>query len=185
MIFQTGGYFTGIYLLGMFIIYLVFPKDSWQRFFGGSSSEYTKNKNKIIDKISSYTILISWWGIIIYSVFVPVVYNTIYFKIGLILFIISMILYETALFNYASTPVGESVKGGLYRISRNPQYVFDFFIWIGVGLMCSSYLIIIVKIIGSIVQHFTVIEEEYYCLEKYGKDYEKYLNETPRYFLFI
>lgn len=49
--FYTAWYFSVIYILGMFLIYLKFPKDSWKRFFGGSKSEYTKDSNKILEAV--------------------------------------------------------------------------------------------------------------------------------------
>lgn len=185
MIFYTAWYFSIIYILGMFIIYLKFPKNSWKRFFGGSKSEYTKDNNKLLDKIRFLIINLSWWGIIFYSFLVPVKYDSTLFYIGVFLFVLNMILYEISLFNYASTPIGEPVRKGLYKISRNPQYICDFFIWIGVGIMCSSYWILIIKIIGSVIQHWTIVEEEHFCLEKYGEEYKQYLDKTPRYLLFF
>ena len=169
----------------MFLIYLKFPKDSWKRFFGGSKSEYTKNNNKLLEVIKFLIMILSWWGIIFYSFIVPVNYGSWFFYIGVFLFVMSMILYEISLFNYASTPVGMPVRKGLYKVSRNPQYICDFFMWIGVGLICFSYLIIILKITGSLIQHWTIVEEEHFCLEKYGEDYKEYFDKTPRYLLFF
>ena len=178
MIFQTGWYFTVIYLLGFLIIYLVFPKESYERFFENPNSQ---NNNQISETI----INICWFFPFIYSIFLPVKYENTLFNLFFIIFLISMILYEITLFNYASTPVGEPIQKGIYKYSRNPQYIFDFIIWICIGIMCSSYLIIILKIIESILQHKTIIEEEQYCLKRYGEEYEKYLEKTPRYFLFF
>ena len=184
MIFYTAWYFSTIYLLGMFAIYLKFPKESWKRFFGGSKSDYTKDNNKVINSLKFSIITLSWWGIIIYSFFVPVDYESSLFYLGAFIFILNMIIYEISLFNYASTPVGKPVQKGVYKISRNPQYISDFFIWIGVGIMCSSYLIIILKIIGCVIQHWTIVEEEHFCLEKYDEEYKEYLDKTPRYLFF-
>lgn len=178
---KTAWWFSVIYLLGMIIVMIYYPKESWVRFFGGSESEFTKNDTKTHRRIKKGISYICWFGLIIYAVFVPVQWGTIHFYFGLGIFAISMLLYVIALFNYASTPVGQPVTKGLYKISRNPQYVFDYLIWVGIGILTASWVIILVKTFGIILEHYTIIEEEHFCLEKYGKDYEEYLQKIPRY----
>lgn len=178
---QTAWWFSAIYIIGNLIIMFIFPKESWSRFFGGSDSEFTKNKNEVRRKIEDVVSHICWFGLIVYAIFVPIKFGTIYFYLGLAIFIIGMLLYEISLINYTSTPVGKPVTRGLYKISRNPIYVFDYVLWIGIGVLTASWIVLLVKTIGSIAQHYLIIEEEYFCLEKYGESYKNYMQKIPRY----
>ena len=73
--------------------------------------------------------------------------------------------------------------GGIYRYSRNPQYVF----WVmfiggyaltgplGPGLLAVVLLLLVI--------HGNVLIEEKHLLAVYGEEYERYLESAPRYFL--
>jgi protein-S-isoprenylcysteine O-methyltransferase Ste14 len=74
---------------------------------------------------------------------------------------------------------------GLYRISRNPIHVFSFIAWLGIGIATKSWIILLAVIIVQILMHKTTLEEERFCLEKYGDSYRRYMKEVPRYLLFF
>ena len=40
-------------------------------------------------------------------------------------------------------------------------------------------------ILHTAINHLTVLAEESYCSEKYGKSYREYMKNVPRYFLFF
>jgi protein-S-isoprenylcysteine O-methyltransferase Ste14 len=180
----TAWWFSAIYVLGNILLIFFYPKESWIRFFGGSESELTKEKPQKKRKIRNSISQFCWLSLIFYAIFIPINFGAWYFFIGLISFIIGMFLYEIALINYASTPVGEPVVKGLYRISRNPIYFFDGILWIGIGILTGSWVILLIKIIGLILQHWEILEEEKFCLEKYGESFIKYMQRVPRYFGF-
>lgn len=180
----TAWWFSAIYILGNILLIFFYPKESWIRFFGGSESELTKEKPQKKRKIRNSISQFCWLSLIFYAIFIPINFGAWYFYIGLISFIIGMFLYEIALINYASTPIGEPVVKGLYRISRNPIYFFDGILWIGIGILTGSWVILLIKIIGLILQHWEILEEEKFCLEKYGESFIKYMQRVPRYFGF-
>jgi len=77
------------------------------------------------------------------AVFIPVKFDTAFFYIGLTIFIIGMVLYEFASIHFARTPIGESATVGLYKYSRDPIYLFNNIIWLGVGVLTGSWFVII------------------------------------------
>ncbi len=71
---------------------------------------------------------------------------------------------------------------GLYRYSRNPQYLADMSSLTGWWLLCASFWVLplALGIIG--VFALAPISEETWLQEKYGQDYENYRRVTPRFF---
>lgn len=75
------------------------------------------------------------------------------------------------------------VKSGIYKKTRNPQYLGWYIFLIGVSLIVSSILAFIYVIIFIIITHTRIIRlEEPYLLNIFGKEYEEYKKTVPRYF---
>ena len=117
---------------------------------------------------------------IIYSFFLPFKLYTIWFYIGLLIYLLGVIIGILAWYDFYTTAVDKLVTKGIYRISRNPMYLGIILIYIGTGIACVSWLFLLLTMIFAILSHVLVITEENYCLKKFGKDYRKYLNRTPR-----
>jgi protein-S-isoprenylcysteine O-methyltransferase Ste14 len=73
------------------------------------------------------------------------------------------------------------VVKGVYKISRNPQYFFNIIAFLGVAVAGMSWLMMLFMILYIIPQHLIIIQEEQFCLKKYGNSYREYMNRTPRY----
>ncbi len=76
----------------------------------------------------------------------------------------------------------ELVTTGIYRWSRNPQYLGWFLVLSGISIIGGSWLALLYTMIGIILFHFyiTRIEEPY--LERiFGEKYLSYQSKTPRY----
>lgn len=74
------------------------------------------------------------------------------------------------------------IKTGIYRWSRNPQYIGWFFILFGVSLVGRSGLALLLSSVGALLFHFyTVRMEEPYLERIYGEEYLLYMAMTPRY----
>jgi protein-S-isoprenylcysteine O-methyltransferase Ste14 len=115
-----------------------------------------------------------------YSVFLPLQPGTIWFYGGLSVFIIGLILLVTATFSFITTPAHLLIKKGVYQFSRHPMYLATFFICLGSGIAAASWLFIFFSVILAFCFHQEALIEERYCLEKYGSDYQEYLNLVPR-----
>lgn len=135
---------------------------------------------KVIGKIT----FLLYLGGMIYTIFLPLTISTIWFWIGLVIFIISMTVYMIAIHNYATTPFGVPVTKGIYNISRNPIHFFSYIAWIGIGIAATSWILILATLLQIIGMHPGTLAEECFCLEKYDDSYKKYMSRVPRYFLF-
>lgn len=90
---------------------------------------------------------------------------------------------EVAGFGIAQTGGAEGVlkTNGLYRYSRNPQYVADTTMLIGWGLLAASVAAIPVIFAAIIVLLIAPFAEEPWMQETYGKEYEAYKKRVRRY----
>ncbi len=70
---------------------------------------------------------------------------------------------------------------GLYKVSRNPQYVADILILIGWAILCAAPLAICVAILGSMVLAAAPFAEEPWLEETYGAKYLQYKGQVRRY----
>ena len=100
---------------------------------------------------------------------------------GLILLILSLILYCVSIIRFASPDALGINKTGLYRFSRNPMYVAFFFYFLGVCMLTRSWMLLVILVVFQISVHFLIISEERWCREKFGEPYEEYMLKVRRY----
>jgi len=117
---------------------------------------------------------------VINAVFLPLQLGTTWLYSGLLVFTFGMVFTIVALLNFATSPKGRVITKGLYRFSRNPMYVGLLLMQIGLGIVCSSWLYILLTVVLMILLNANSSAEERYCLYRYGDNYRKYMNSTPR-----
>ena len=82
---------------------------------------------------------------------------------------------------------GLEVKGivitGPYRYSRNPQMLGGWMSVLGVFVYLPSVYNLGWVLIWAIIGHWMVNNEEIHLHRKFGKEFEQYCDETPRYLL--
>jgi len=90
---------------------------------------------------------------------------------------------EAAQFGIAQTggAKGSLRTGGMYRYSRNPQYVADIAIIIGWIVLCASSGAAIVGIAGIAVLIAAPFAEEPWLKEQYGSAFEDYRAKVRRF----
>ena len=115
-----------------------------------------------------------------YSIFLPLKLNTIWFIIGLLVYLLFTCFLILGIINFASTPTDKLVIKGAYSISRNPSYVSDVFIKMSIGIASLSWLFLLIAIADFVLLRTIISAEEQFLLENYGSDYKDYLNRTPR-----
>lgn len=108
------------------------------------------------------------------------------FIIGGIISVGSMIQLNTSLSPFP-TPrqSGILVTQGFYRWVRNPIYSGLILLFFGLSLIHSSLYQIIISVLLYILFHLKVRYEESQLISKYGKDYQRYMDVTGRFFLKI
>ena len=116
----------------------------------------------------------------IYSVFLPLEIGTLWFYLGISFYLAGLIAYTIVMVNWATSPIGKPVIGGIYQYSRHPQYLTQNLIFIGVGIASASWLFLLLAIILITLMNILAVPEERFCCAKYGDAYREYMNTTPR-----
>jgi protein-S-isoprenylcysteine O-methyltransferase Ste14 len=131
-------------------------------------------------KIIGYISTPMWLLATAYSIFLPFKLGTIWFAIGLSIFLLGLMINTIATINFAATPVNEPVTRGVYRYSRHPIYMALLLIYLGVGIASASWVFLLLTVEMAVEVSFSVTDEECYCLERYGNAYSEYIKNVPR-----
>ena len=73
------------------------------------------------------------------------------------------------------------IKTGPYRFTRNPQYLADRLLFIGLSILANSAYLWITHILLILVFGITPLAEEVWLQETYGEPYQTYLEGTSRF----
>ena len=75
------------------------------------------------------------------------------------------------------------MRGGPFRLTRNPMYVGALLILAGIGCLRSNPLYIILLVPAWAVLHWgVVLREERYLLKRFGAPYQQFMDSTRRWF---
>ncbi|MBI9069254.1 MAG: isoprenylcysteine carboxylmethyltransferase family protein [Salinivirgaceae bacterium] len=129
----------------------------------------------------SILIMILFIFMVVSPVFMEITNNPVLLILGFGFFTIGCIFILISYLNYFTTPLGQLITKGMYRISRNPIYVFSSIALIGIAILSESLLFGLLLLLYFIIQHPVIKEEERFCEENFGKEYDKYKKRTRRY----
>ena len=73
------------------------------------------------------------------------------------------------------------VASGPYRFTRNPQYLGDNVLFLGLSIIVNSQFLWITHALIALVFIITPLSEEVWLKEQYGEEYERYRRDTPRF----
>lgn len=73
------------------------------------------------------------------------------------------------------------VLSGPYRFTRNPQYLGDIILCVGVGIIANSLLLWIAHALLILVFAIAPLAEETWLEGQYGRAYREYRREVPRF----
>ena len=118
--------------------------------------------------------------LIIYSIFLPLKLDTVWFYVGLPIFLLGLILITIVFINLATTLPDKPAMKGVYRYSRHPMYLTPFLVFIGVGIASASWVFLLLSIIYIIMPPLFVANEEQFLIKQYGDTYREYMERTPR-----
>ena len=79
---------------------------------------------------------------LLYSIFLPLKSEDIWFYIGLPIALLGLIGSIIVVADWAIAKVGEPIMRGIYRYSRHPMYVTGFLTLFGVGILSASWVFI-------------------------------------------
>lgn len=174
----NGWIFLAIHVLIQALFMASCPKEVKVRLLDRKGWKKSQRITMLVGKISS---LIN----IILIILTPLKIGSIDFIVGIILFSIGIIGLSTAILNFKKAPLNTPITKGLYKISRNPQMVSIYIIFLGYSFVIGSLLSIVLLIISISCSHFSILGEEKRLTEQYGESYLEYKKKIPRYFLFF
>ena len=150
----------------------------------GSGDIFQKMENFAHNKVDKmnfiFTNLILFYGLFMYSIFLPLKLGTAWFYTGLAFRLVGIIVWTIAIVNVVEVPLGEPCTKGLYRYSRHPMTVASFLLYIGAGIASASWVFLLLSIVLIILTILLTRAEERHCLKKYGADYCEYMDKTSR-----
>jgi len=166
--------FMSVFILQMIII-LFADKSIRERSHVPSDARLT-TLEKYIGIIANFFWLIALG----YSIFLPLLFGTIWFYMGLSVFIFGLLLLSIATSNFMTTPVDQLIQKGVYKFSRHPMYLATFLICLGSGIATASWIFILLSTILAVCFHYEALVEERYCFNTYKELYKEYMNSVPR-----
>jgi len=107
------------------------------------------------------------------------------FFAGMEVYVVGLIGLIVAIVNFGTTPAGEPVTQGLYKVSRHPQIVALTVAFLGICLAIGSWAALLTLFLSRLLQHYGILGEEEACLAQYGDSYRAYMERVPRYFWFF
>ncbi len=115
------------------------------------------------------------------TIFIPLSPNTIAIAIGVSFYAIGLIGFISAVVCYIKIRPDALVVHGIYKISRNPMYVGALLAYAGITVLTLNNLLAILLIIMIAFHHRMILSEESACAKRFGRQYEQYRKDTPRY----
>lgn len=102
--------------------------------------------------------------------------------IGMAVFVAALIAFrESWRMGIDNRNPGELITRGVFRISRNPIFLFIDLYFFGTFLIYPSVFFLIMALLTIGVLHYQILKEERFLTEHYGNAYASYAGETGRY----
>ena len=73
------------------------------------------------------------------------------------------------------------VTDGLYRYSRNPQYVASIIGYLGIGVAAGSWVVAVLVALAVLVYSLMPLAEEPWLRKSFGTAFDDYMRTTPRF----
>ena len=139
--FEIGVWNAWIFIIPLIVFWFVGVKFLFSKRMPDTQS-FKRMKDKIIMQILMVIMFVSFF----YSFFVPFKLGTIWFYIGLLVYLAGIFLIGITMINFATTPIDKPVTNGVYRYSRNPMFIGWFLIYFGIGIACISWIYLMITV---------------------------------------
>jgi protein-S-isoprenylcysteine O-methyltransferase Ste14 len=116
----------------------------------------------------------------IYSIFLPLKIGTAWLYVGLPIFALGIVMTVVINISFAATPADKPVTKGFYRISRNPIYLSAALMYLGIGIACASWVLMLCAVLWIAFSNLAIPAEERSLIAQYGNAYRQYMRKTPR-----
>jgi protein-S-isoprenylcysteine O-methyltransferase Ste14 len=176
--FEIGIWNAWIFMVLILVPYFLVPLNIVPKGREGGSNFFDKfNKTQ---KGAFFSLHILNLLTFIYSVFVPIKLGTVWFYVGLPVYVIGIIFYALVFAAFAKTPPEKLVTGGIYHYSRNPMQLSVFLVVLGIGIATASWVFMLLAVLFTLMPLTYLKAEEGHLLKFYGDAYRDYMNKTPR-----
>jgi len=155
-----------------------FPRDVVARLFDRSGWGKRQAVFTVVGKLFSLACLVL-------IILTPLQIGSSVFILGMVLYTLGLVGLIVAILDFKNTPLDQPVTKGLYRVSRRPQIVMLFVLFLGMCFAIGSWLALFMLMLSRLFQHFGILAEEEVCLAQYGDSYRAYMKRVPRYFVFF
>lgn len=168
-----------LYFVGLIGSVLAFPTDKRKKLF--REPQYPTGHPRWVILLAGRIAAIAF---VLLSLVTPLRPATILFYLGAGLYVVGYVVVMAALGDFRRAPTAGIAIGGLYRYSRNPQWLGLVGVFTGTALATAAVLplALVAVLVGS--YHCQIRLEEEVCLSAYGARYREYLERVPRY-LFV
>jgi protein-S-isoprenylcysteine O-methyltransferase Ste14 len=173
--FELGLWNAWVFILPVIVYWLVGIKFLFSRRMPESPS-FKRRKDKILSQI----LVVTLFGSYFYSIFVSFKLGTMWFSIGLFVYLAGNFLIMITMINFATTPLDKPVTKGVYRFSRNPMFIGFFLVYFGIATACVSWVYLLITVVFIVVVYYMSPLEEAITLGHYGAAYEEYMKRTPK-----
>jgi protein-S-isoprenylcysteine O-methyltransferase Ste14 len=150
--------------------------DVWKK----SSKDYDDTSSNTTDRRLKYSVYVVFIAVVGYGVFLPLKLNTIWFYVGLFIYLLGVIIDFMAGVSWATNPLDKPITTGIYSISRHPMDFGNVVAMVGTGIACASWVYLLLGIVIITLMNMGAVREERFCLQKFGNAYHEYMNRTPR-----
>jgi protein-S-isoprenylcysteine O-methyltransferase Ste14 len=103
--------------------------------------------------------------------------------VGLVVFISAFVSFgDSWRVGFDVKTPGKLVTTGIFAFTRNPIYVFVILWFVGIFLINGTLIFLIFALLAIASMHYQISQEEKFCAELYGQQYQDYCATTGRYF---
>jgi protein-S-isoprenylcysteine O-methyltransferase Ste14 len=169
-----------LYLIGLILSVSLYSKESRLWLFNNPKDE-SKRVLVFIRQCGQLAMM----ACIVMMMMTPLNINNPIFLVGAVIYSIGYVFVMSALHYFRITPAGQPVVGGPYRVSRNPQWLGLFLVFLGSAIATRIWLYVGMVVMVGLIYHIQILDEEAACIKKYGENYREYMKRIPRYFLFL
>jgi len=166
------------YFVGLTISALTFPPDKRKKLF--LEPQYPRGHPRWIILALGRIAAISFVALTFFS---QLRLGTYLFYLGVAVYAIGYFVVMVSLNDYKRAPADDVVTAGLYRYSRNPQWLGLVGVFVGTVLAAGGGLHLVLVLILVTAYHCQILLEEDICTSAYGTRYRDYMTGVPRYLL--
>ncbi len=109
--------------------------------------------------------------LVLSSVFLPLKLRTAWLYIGLLVYLLGIIIVALTIMYGSTTPLGKPFTKGIYRYSKNPGYIGQIIVFVGIGVATASWIYVLLFIILAVPTFLLISVEERITLYKLGDSY--------------